>query len=71
MKTSSFETAFYYKEYMPEKHASAETASSLNNERKYMTLYSKNYDEKKMFKNVPVMCCVKNINFIVLFLKLT
>lgn len=50
MKTSSFETTFYYKEYMPEKHASAETASSLNNERKYMTRYSKNYDKKKCSK---------------------
>ena len=35
---------------MPEKHASAEIASSLNNERKYMTRYSKNYDKKNVQK---------------------
>ena len=50
MKASSFETVFYYKENISEKHASAEAASSLNNERKYMTRYSKNYDKKKCSK---------------------
>lgn len=50
MKASSFETVFYYKENMSEKHASAETASSLNNERKYMTRYSKNYEKGKCSK---------------------